>query len=222
MVERFLPLARRVARSYASGGEPFDDLLQVASLGLLRAIDRFDPDRGVAFTSFALPGIVGEVKRYFRDQTWTVHVPRDLKERARLVGRSRDRLAGELGRAPTTKELAMAVPATEEQVVDALGALLAYRPSSLEAELGGDAGDTLHTRTLGACDGGYAAVERCTMVSELLARLDTRDREVVRLRYEEDLLQREIGERVGLSQTHVSRILRSSIRTMRQAAGTAA
>jgi RNA polymerase sigma-B factor len=216
LVERFLPLASKLASRYTGSTQPFDDLHQVACVGLVRAIDRFDPDREVAFSSFAVPTILGELKRYFRDTTWGLRVPRGLQELALTVGAAAERLTCRLGRRPSPRELADACGVTEEQVLEALGALRARHPGSLEAPSPGDEPDLTFMDVLGDVDGGYASVEGCAAVETLLDSLEPRDREVVRLRYEEDLTQKAISERVGVSQMHVSRILRASLERLRE------
>jgi RNA polymerase sigma-B factor len=219
LVERFLPLARQLARRYQRAGEPLDDLTQVASLGLVKAVDRFDPARQTAFSSFAVPTILGELKRHFRDKGWSVRVPRDLQELAVKVDRVGDELARELGRAPTPQEIAQRTGASAEQVLEAREAAGAYRAVSLdrprgdEEDEGGDFADTV-----GAEDPGYDLAEDAATVERLMRVLSDREREVLRLRFEEDLTQSEIGERVGVSQMHVSRLIRQSIARLRQAA----
>ncbi len=217
LTERYLPLARQLASRYRPGSEPFDDLVQVASLGLVKALQRWDPDRGTAFSTFAVPTILGELRRYFRDSTWAVRPPRRTQELAQQVGQGRDRLWQELGRAPTVAEVAFALGRGEEEVHDGLEARAAQYADSLEAPLA-DEEDASATRLeqLGAPDPGYANVEARAMVDELASGLDARARLVLRLRFREDLLQREIAERVGCSQMQVSRILRDSLKRLRR------
>jgi RNA polymerase sigma-B factor len=220
LVERFLPLARQLARRYQRGGEPLDDLVQVASLGLLKAIDRFDPDRETAFSSFAVPTILGELKRHFRDKGWSVRVPRDLQELAVKVDRVGEQLSRELGRAPTPAEIGKSVGATTEQVLEAREASGAYRAVSLdrprddEDEESGGIADAV-----GIEDPGFSLAEDSATVERLMRVLSDREREVLRLRFEEDLTQSEIGARVGVSQMHVSRLIRQSVARLREAAG---
>jgi RNA polymerase sigma-B factor len=219
LVQRFLPLARQLARRYQRGGEPLDDLVQVASLGLLKAIDRFDPKRETAFSSFAVPTILGELKRHFRDKGWSVRVPRDLQELAVRVDRVSDELGRELGRAPTTAEIAERTDTTEEQVLEAREAAAAYRAVSLDRprEDEEDEGDRL-AGWVGVEDPGFAVAEDAATVQRLMRVLSDREREVLRLRFEDDLTQSEIGARVGVSQMHVSRIIRQAIGRLRSAA----
>lgn len=206
LVERFLPLARQLARRYHRGAEPLDDLVQVASLGLLNAIDRFDPERETAFSSFAVPTIVGELKRHYRDRGWSVRVPRDLQELAIKLDGATDALTRELGRSPTTAEIARRLRTTEEHVLEAREAGGAYRAAPL-------AGDEE-----GGLDPGFSRAEDAATVARLLRLLTPREREVLRLRFEEDLTQSEIGARIGVSQMHVSRLIRQAIARLREAA----
>jgi len=218
LVKRFLPLATGLARRYHRGTEPLDDLVQVASLGLLKAIDRFDPERGTAFSSFAVPTIAGELKRYFRDKGWALRVPRDLQELAQSVGRTTDRLVHELGRTPTVAEIAGALEITPEQVLDAREAATAYRAESIDHAFGDDQDATPVVDTLGADEPGYLRAEQSATLEALMQVLSEREREVLRLRFVEDLTQSEIGRRVGLSQMHISRLLRHAVAHLSEAA----
>jgi RNA polymerase sigma-B factor len=218
LVERFLPLARQLARRYQRGGELLDDLNQVASLGLLKAIDRFDPDRQTAFSSFAVPTILGELKRHFRDKGWSVRVPRDLQELAVRLEPVSEQLARELGRAATPAEIAERTGSTLEQVLEAREAAGAYRAVSLdrpreEDDESGDGG-----LVVGVEDPGFGVAEDAATVQRLMRVLSDREREVLRLRFEQDLTQAEIGHRIGVSQMHVSRIIRQAIARLREAA----
>jgi RNA polymerase sigma-B factor len=223
LVERFLPLARQLARRYQRPEEPFDDLFQVASLGLVKAIDRFDLSRDVAFSSYAVPTILGEIKRYFRDRTWSVRVPRDLQEMALKVDRAVAQLSTELHRQPTVAEISRAVKSDEESVLEALEASGAYRATSLETPRGADdeAGETLGD-TIGRAETGFERAEDRATLAQLLRAVTPREREVLRLRFEEDLTQAEIGEQIGVSQMQVSRIIRQSIARLRSIARTGA
>jgi RNA polymerase sigma-B factor len=216
LVERFLPLARQLARRYQRAGEPLDDLIQVGSLGLLKAIERFDPARETAFSSFAVPTILGELKRHFRDKGWLVRVPRDLQELAVKVDRVGDDMSRELGRAPTTDEMAERVGVAPEQVLEAREAAGAYRAVSLDRPRSEDEEGEL-VDAFGAEDHGYARAEDAATVERLMRVLTEREREVLRLRFEEDLTQSEIGRLVGVSQMHVSRLIRQSIARLRVA-----
>ena len=219
LVERFLPLARQLARRYARSSEPLDDLVQVASVGLLKAIGRFDPTRPTAFSSFAVPTILGELRRHFRDKGWWLRVPRDLQELSVRVERVTDDLESELGRAPTPDEIARHIGVRTEQVLDAREAAASYRAVSLnrpreDAEAGDDLVDVI-----GVEDPGYHLADEAATVERLISVLSDREREVLRLRFAEDLTQSEIGARVGVSQMHVSRLIRHAIAQLRQAAG---
>ena len=215
-----MPLARHLARRYGRDSSQAEDLEQVASLGLLKAIDRFDPDRGIAFSSFATPTILGELKRYFRDKSWTVRVPRDLQELSLKVARAADELETELGRAPTAAQVAERVGVTVEQVLDARVAASARRGVSLDRP-GGDDDDDGATlgETFGVTDRALDLAEDAVTVERLMTVLSERDRLVLRLRFADDLTQAEIGERLGISQMHVSRLIRQSIAQLQAAAG---
>src|SRR5829696_3800478 len=219
LVQRFLPLARQLARRYQRGGEPLDDLVQVASLGLLKAIDRFDPQRETAFSSFAVPTILGELKRHFRDKGWSVRVPRDLQELAVKVDRVGDQMGRELGRAPTPVEIAESIGVSAEQVLEAREAAGAYRAVSLDRPRDDDDEDGAGIAdSVGIDDPGFSVAEDAATVERLMRVLGEREREVLRLRFEEDLTQSEIGVRVGVSQMHVSRLIRQSVARLRELA----
>ena len=207
-----LPLARSLARRYVGKGEPLDDLEQVASLGLLKAIDRFDVSRDVRFATFAVPTIAGELKRHFRDRGWMLRVPRDIQELSARVTRCRETLTRELGRSPTVDEVAATVGAGVEQVLEALRAADSYRMMSLDEPLVDGAGAL---EAIGGDDGGFELAEHRVLLGRPLAGLGPREREIVRLRYYEGLTQREIARAVGISQMHVSRLIRRSIDTLR-------
>jgi RNA polymerase sigma-B factor len=218
LVQRFLPLARQLARRYHRGGEPLDDLTQVASLGLLKAIDRFDPERATAFSSFAVPTILGELKRYFRDKGWSVRVPRDLQELAVRLEPTTEALARDLGRTPTTAELAAHLQVSVEQLLEAREAAGAYRAVSLDRPRDDDEESDGLGAGFGVEDAGFAEAEDAATVAHLMRVLSDREREVLRLRFAEDLTQAEIGARIGVSQMHVSRIIRQAITQLQQAA----
>jgi RNA polymerase sigma-B factor len=219
LVQRFLPLARQLARRYQHGGEQLDDLIQVASLGLLKAIDRFDPARETAFSSFAVPTILGELKRHFRDKGWSVRVPRDLQELAVRVDRVTDELSRQLGRAPSVAEIAEEIGTTAEQVLEAREASAAYRAVSLDRSRDeDDESDTGMSAHVGIEDPGFGVAEDAATVERLMRVLSEREREVLRLRFAEDLTQSEIGTRVGVSQMHVSRLIRHAVAQLREAA----
>jgi RNA polymerase sigma-B factor len=219
LIERFLPLARQLARRYQRADEPLDDLVQVASVGLVKAVDRFDPSREIAFSSFAVPTILGEIKRHFRDRTWSVRVPRDLQELTLKVDRVVTELSHSLRRSPSVLEIADAAGATEEQVLEALEASGAYRATSLSTARGteDDLSLTLGD-TLGGDDEGFELAEHRATLGRLMQTVSPRERDVLRMRFEEDLTQLEIGERIGVSQMQVSRLIRQAIARLRAAA----
>lgn len=212
LVKRYLPFARKMALRYNYTNEPLDDLVQVASLGLLKAIDRFDPDRGSRFTSFAAPTILGELKRHFRDRGWGVHVPRDIQERALAMGRERERLFQNLGRSPTLQELAETLNCSLEAVLEASEAVRNYEPASLDAQVSQESeGSTALVELIGRDEDGFELAEKREAIAQVWSELSDLEREVVSLRWGQDLTQREIGEAVGYSQMHVSRVLRRSV-----------
>jgi RNA polymerase sigma-B factor len=212
LVERFLPLARKLARRYNVGHEPFDDLLQVASLGLVKAVDRFDCGRGNAFSSFAVPTILGELKRYFRDHGWAVHVPRGAQERAIKVEEAQQRLSLRTGRAPTVPELAEYLELSIEEVLESLEAARAHHAASLDAPHDDGEGESATlVETFGDEDPGLKLADARITVGLVAAQLSEREREVLALRFVDDLTQTQIAAKIGVSQMQVSRILRRSI-----------
>lgn len=216
LVRRFMPLARSLARRYDRSSEPFEDLLQVASLGLLKALDRFDPEMGHPFASFAVPTILGEMRRHFRDAGWSVHVPRGSQERALKVRDAQERLANSHGRAPTVNELAEYLELSMEEVIDALQAIQAYESLSLDAPRPGATDEsTSYGDAMGKEDERYELVELDATVSAVLGRIPQREREILRMRFVEDLTQTEIATRIGISQMQVSRLLRRSLDQLR-------
>jgi RNA polymerase sigma-B factor len=214
LVERFLPLARSLARRYVRPGEAFDDVFQVACIGLVNAIDRYDLSQGRAFSSFAVPTISGEIKRYYRDKTWAVHVPRDLQDRALVVDRAARELESALGHPPTVAELADHLGLEDEDVLDTMHAAHARRADSLDTPYGDDDSATLG-ETIASHDDGFRRAEQRAQLAQLTAILPARDRRIVALRFQHDLTQQEIGELVGLSQMQISRILRQAISKLR-------
>ena len=212
LVKRFLPFARKLALRYVHSREPLDDLVQVASVGLLNALERFEPGRGKKFTSFAAPTIVGELKRHFRDKGWTVHVPRDLQERALAVSRHTERLSALLGRSPTLDELGEALHCTVEQVMEAIDVAHNYHPASLDAPVTHDGDDRCAlAETLGSEDSGFELAEHRQALAERWSTLSEVEQEVLSLRLVHEMTQREISQRIGCSQMHVSRLLRRSM-----------
>ena len=215
LIERYMPLARSLALRYRRASEPLDDLVQVASVGLVKAVDRWDPDRGLAFSSYAVPTILGEIRRYFRDATWDVRPARDLQELCLSVEEAREKLWAELGRSPTVADIAGRLERQPEEIVEALQATEGRSVRSLDAPVHEEEGDSASAGELiGDTDPGYELVEAGATIDQLTAILDDRAREILRLRFEEDLLQSEIAERVGCSQMHVSRILRDAVATL--------
>jgi RNA polymerase sigma-B factor len=216
LVERFLPLARSLARRYDRSSEPFEDLLQVASLGLLKALDRFDPAMGHPFASFAVPTILGEMRRHFRDAGWSVHVPRGSQERALKVRDAQEHLANSQGRAPTVSELAQYLELGTGEVIDALQAIQAYESLSLDAPRPGATDEaTSYGDAMGEEDARYELVELDVTVSAVMGRVPERERQILHMRFIEDLTQTEIAARIGISQMQVSRLLRRSLDQLR-------
>jgi RNA polymerase sigma-B factor len=215
LIRLYLRLAHTLARRYARGAEPLDDLEQVAALGLVKAVDRFDPARGAAFSSFAVPTIIGELKRHFRDRTWAVRVPREVRDHVSAVERVGDALSASLGRSPTAAEVAAETGFGVEEVLEARHAALAYRCDSLDRPLPGDDDTVTLADRVGARDEALGRVEDRIAIEQIAAAsISRRDREVLRLRLREDLLQREIAERVGVSQMQISRLLRDAVERM--------
>ena len=209
-----MPLVRALASRYAGRGEPLEDLVQAGSIGLIKAVDRFDVDRGVDFSSYAVPTIVGEIRRHFRDKAWAMHVPRRLKELSLRLSRVLDELTTELGRSPTVAELAEAAGVEEEEAIDALDSTNAYTTRSLHAPFEDGADDSLSEK-LGTDETGYAEVEDGALVQAGLDALDERERQIVELRFFKEMTQSQIAAEIGISQMHVSRLLRRALATMR-------
>jgi RNA polymerase sigma-B factor len=217
LVEEFRWLATYCARRFTNRGEPRDDLQQVALLGLVKAVDRFDPDRGAAFSTFAVPTILGELRRHFRDKTWSVHVSRRAKELYQAVAGVVDDLTSALGRSPTIAEIAQHAGITVDEALEALEVRDCYRGVPLEPT-GDD--DAAESAALGVDDHGFEVADARSTVAALLCSLPTaRDRLVVELRFLEGLTQSQIATRIGVSQVQVSRLLRANLARMRQAAG---
>ncbi len=218
LIERFLPLARSLARRYERGSEPLEDLVQVASVALVKAIDRYDPARGYAFSSFAVPTIAGELKRHFRDQTWMVRPPRGIQEVTLRVEGALARLSQQLDRSPTTSELAEAIGVGDEEILEAMQARSARGALSLHAPQG-EPGDTMSLQdTLGAEDPDLERAEQRAQLDRLMTEVSPRAREMLRMRFEEDMTQAEIGAAIGISQMQVSRVLRQTIARLREVA----
>jgi RNA polymerase sigma-B factor len=212
LAEEMLPLARALAGRYAGRGEPLDDLVQVGAVGLIKAVDRFDVTRGVEFTSYGVPTIVGEIRRHFRDRAWAMHVPRRIKELSVRLSRVLDELTTTLGRSPTIAEIAEAAAVDEEDVIDALDASHAYATRSLDAPSAGDP----FAEGLAGADPGFDGVDDRWVLSAGLEALDARARRIVELRFFEERTQSQIAAELGISQMHVSRLLRDAMQRMRR------
>jgi RNA polymerase sigma-B factor len=216
LIELYIPLARSLARRYARTSEPLDDLVQVACIGLVKAVDRYDPERGNAFSSFAVPTILGELRRHFRDHSWSMRVPRDLKELALRVERTWDELAVAGGHTPTVRELAVRLETDDETILAALEAAAAHHADPIAMQE--DTADAHPCVRRGIVDPGFALAEDRDALAVLFAELEPNQRRVVYLRFHEELTQTEIGRRIGTSQMSVSRILRSSLERLRAVA----
>jgi RNA polymerase sigma-B factor len=218
LVNRFMPLARKLASRYLNPYEPFDDLLQVATVGLLGAIDRFDPERGVGFPSFAVPTILGELKRYFRSTGWSAHVPRGAQELAMRVDRASREFQSRNGRPPRVTELEEQLGMSTEDVLTGLDAGTAHYSVSLDAPVLASSADTEPeplSSTLGTTDERIGLLETSLSLTAAMRRLPHLEREALRLRLAEDLKQTEIADRLGCSQMQVSRLLRRAAKTVR-------
>jgi RNA polymerase sigma-B factor len=212
LVEQYLPLVRKIASRYSGRGEPLEDLIQVGSIGLVLSIERFDVDRGVKFTTYAVPTIVGEIQRHFRDRAWAVHVPRRMKELSLKLTRAIETLTSDLGRSPTIAELAEEAGVEEEEVVEALEVGRAYASRSLTRSL--DSDDGVGAELIDLIDDeerGYEAAENRELLASGLKALDDRERRIVHLRFVEGLTQSQIAVEIGISQMHVSRLIRRAL-----------
>jgi RNA polymerase sigma-B factor len=211
LIDRYMPLAKALSRRYSHTGEASEDLEQVAYVALIKAVDRYDPERG-PFRSYAIPYVLGELKRHFRDKGWSMHVPRSTQERLMAVNGAIERLSGSLGRSPSPKEIAEFLQCTPEEVVEALSAADAYSPASLDAPQRSDPeGDVTVGDGVGAVDERFELVELGASVAPAFRALPHREQLILKLRFIDDLNQAEIAERVGISQMHVSRLLRRSL-----------
>jgi RNA polymerase sigma-B factor len=220
LIARYLPLARSVANRYRHTSESIDDLEQVAAIGLVKAVDRWNPDLGYAFSSFAVPTIAGELKRHFRDRSWAIRPGRELQELWLKVERGRDELWRTLGRSPTATELAAHLDRPVEDILEALSAGDGRALKSLDEPAGDDDGASAALgEILGQEDPGFSRVDTSVTIEEVGRSLSSREREVLRLRFQEDLTQSEIGELIGCSQMHVSRMLRQTLERLRIDAG---
>lgn len=216
LIVEHLPLVRALARRYANRGEPLDDLVQVGTIGLIKAIDRFDPSRGNKLASFATPTILGEIRRHFRDRSWTVRVPRGIQEARAQITQAVGELSAQNGRSPTINEIAERTSLPVEDVLDALAAGSAQRPAQLASP--GSEGDEDGGIAVGLDDPGFAQAEARAMLSSGLAHLPARERVIIHLRFAEGLTQSQIAARIGVSQMHVSRLLRRALETLRESA----
>jgi RNA polymerase sigma-B factor len=217
LITRYLPLVRSLARRFASRGQAVEDLVQVGSIGLIKAIDRFDMSRGVELSTYATPTILGEIKRYFRDKGWAVKVPRALQDLNIRLNKVIELLTVELNRSPTIAELAHACDATEEEVLEALESGRAYNSLSIYSSGASDEDDSLELLDyLGAEERQYELVEQRRLLAPAMGHLDERERLILHLRFFEGMTQTQIAARVGISQMHVSRLIRKSIDILRQ------
>jgi RNA polymerase sigma-B factor len=216
LIEQYLPLVRSLARRYSYRGEQLDDLVQVGCIGLIKAIDRFDVERGVELTTYATPNIIGEIKRHFRDKGWSVRVPRGLQELNVRLSRLIEELTVRLERSPTIAELAKAADVDEEEVLEALETGQAYATLSLSAPTGGEEGDDLDPlESLGELEHEYEVSEDRAVLAPGLRVLDERELRILQLRFFEGLTQSQIAQQVGISQMHVSRLIRRSLEKIR-------
>lgn len=217
LIEEHLPLVESVARRYRASGEPHEDLVQVGTIGLIKAIDRFDLSREVEFTSYAIPYIVGEIKRFFRDTTWAVHVPRRLQELRVDLARSKESLSTELDRMPTVKELAAHLELTEDEIVEGLVAANGYVAGSIDTPGGDDETDGApkYADTLGDVDPALDLFEDLHSLGPLLLQLEERERTIIEMRFGQELTQAEIGRELNLSQMHISRLLNRTLAKLR-------
>jgi RNA polymerase sigma-B factor len=218
-IEQLLPLAQHLARRFRERGEPYDDLVQTATLGLIKAVDRFDPGHGTDFAGFAVPTIIGEIKRHFRDRTWAVRVPRRLQELRLMINEANATLTHDLGRSPTVAQVAAHLGIGEEEVLEGMEGARAYKATSLSRPVADDAGGTSLGDLLGDDDPGYATVEARATLVKALRTLPERERQIILLRYRDSLTQQQIAERVGVSQMHVSRLLARTLTRLRDELG---
>jgi RNA polymerase sigma-B factor len=214
-IEAWLPLAHHLARRYAGRGEPIDDLQQVAVMGLIKSIDRFETDRGVEFAGFAIPTVVGELKRHFRDRTWSIRVPRRLQELRLAISAANNTLSHTLGRSATVADIAAHLGVSEEEVLEGLEGARAYSSTSLSTPAGPDGSSTLG-ESLGETDHGFELTEMRATLGPALAGLDEREQRILTLRFFGNLTQTEIAEQVGISQMHVSRLITRALAKLRR------
>ena len=214
LVQRHLPLVRALARRYAGRGESLEDIEQVGAIGLIKAIDRYELSRDVALTTYATPNVVGEIKRHFRDKGWAIRIPRGLQELNAKMSSTIERLTAKLGHSPSIAEIADELQTTPEQVLEAMEAGSAYAPVSLSAGPSGE-GELDPMETIGTEDTNFERTEQRASLEPALELLPDREREILRMRFEDGLTQTQIAEQVGVSQMHVSRLIRKSLARMR-------
>ena len=215
-IEAWLPLARHLAHRYAGRGEPTDDLIQTANVGLIKAVDKFDPDRGVDFAGYAIPTIIGEIKRHFRDRTWSIRVPRRLQELRLAITEANATLTHTLGRSPTVADIAVHLGVTEEDVLEGLEGARAYNATSLSTPISAD-GTTELGDTLGGEDHEFELTETRVALAPALAMLEEREQKILTLRFYGNLTQSQIADEIGISQMHVSRLLTKALAKLRSA-----
>ncbi|MFG1607571.1 RNA polymerase sigma factor SigF [Actinoplanes sp. NPDC049265] len=214
-IEAWLPLARHLAARYHGRGEPADDLVQTATVGLIKAVDRYDPGHGVEFAGFAIPTVLGEIKRHFRDRTWSVRVPRRTQELRMAINQANNALLATLGRSPTVADVAAHLGITEEAVLEGLEGARAYSASSLNAPVAGGDGTVELADTLGASDHEYELTELRLTLGRAMTKLNEREQRILSLRFYGNMTQSEIAARVGLSQMHVSRLIAKALQRLR-------
>jgi RNA polymerase sigma-B factor len=218
LIEQYMSLVRSLARRYSYRGEQLDDLVQIGAIGLIKAIDRFDLDRGVELTTYATPNIIGEIKRHFRDRGWSVRVPRGLQELNVQLSRLLEQLTVQLGRSPTITELAKAAGVEEEEVLEALESGRAYSSLSLSGGggSGDDDGELDPLESLGTEEHQYEVSEDRAVLAPGFRVLDPRERQILHLRFFKGLTQSQIAQQIGISQMHVSRLIRRSLEKIRE------
>lgn len=211
-----MPLVRALAGRYARRGEPLDDLVQVGTIGLIKAVDRFDPTRGSDLASFATPTILGEIRRHFRDKTWMVHVPRSVQDAHRRINLAVDELTAQLGRSPSVREIADATDLTEDETLDAIAATSAYQPMSLSRRPAAEEDEPMD---IGVVDSGFDLAEGRASLGDRFFELPEREQLILLLRLQRGMTQSEIAKRVGISQMHVSRLIAKALKTLREKVG---
>ncbi len=216
LVEMHLPLVEYLARRFRNRGEPYDDLVQVATIGLIKSVDRFDLERGVEFTTYATPTIVGEIKRHFRDKGWTIRVPRRLQEMKLSLAKATAEVSQKLGRSPTVAEIAHHLGSTEEEVLEGLESANAYSAVSLDAPDGSDSDSPTVADTLGKIDEALEGVEYRESLKPLLERIPSREKKILLLRFFGNMTQSQIAVEIGISQMHVSRLLARTLGELRE------